>query len=144
LPQNRIERVYQILPPEARDWAIRHGIPQPPLAALSGGQKANQKPLRLLMPDPFTVYQLTPQIPFSSQRIRFAAAVPPGTTQITFWLDGKALETLTDDPYWMWWALVPGQHTLKVTAELTDGTSLTSDPIQFQVVSFAPPDQKPS
>ncbi|MFN8448109.1 MAG: penicillin-binding transpeptidase domain-containing protein [Anaerolineae bacterium] len=33
LPERRIERVYAVLPQEARDWGLRNGIPLPPLGA---------------------------------------------------------------------------------------------------------------
>ncbi len=145
-PQNRrIVRVYQVLPQEARDWALRHGIDQPPTTANPVGAKGtgSQKALRLLMPDPYTVYQLTPQTPLNSQRIRFAAAVPPTATSITFWLDGQEVGSAFSDPWWIWWALVPGHHTLTVSAQLQDGSTQTSDPIAFTVVSFVPPDEQP-
>jgi membrane peptidoglycan carboxypeptidase len=56
-PDRRIERVYQILPQEAQDWAAHHGIERPPIAVESsfglGANQANE--LRMLMPDPYTV-----------------------------------------------------------------------------------------
>jgi len=134
---DRIERVYMILPAEARDWAQRHGIEAPPTVT-----SKDQPTLRLLLPEPYTVYQLTPQIPFDLQRIRLSVAAPPNTQSVTFWLNDEPVGTLTGDTYWMWWALVPGQHKLYATAQLPDGSTLTSDPVRFSVVSFAPPDQK--
>ncbi len=152
--QNRIERVFQVLPQEARDWAVRHHIDQPPATYSSDasgigtheGQVKHpvesQRPLRLLTPDPYTVYQLTPQIPLDSQQIRFTAAVPPDTLSIAFWLDDHPIGTISGDPWWIVWSLVPGHHSLKVTAQLRDGRVLTSDPTVFTVVSYAPPDDQ--
>jgi len=142
----RVSRVYQILPQEARDWALRHGIDQPPAETYTDHAPGadSQKALRLLMPDPYTVYQLTPQIPFESQRIRFMAAVPPATASVTFWLDDQPIDTVSSAPWSIRWALRPGQHTLKATARLQDGSTQTSDPTVFTVVSFVPPDDKPA
>jgi penicillin-binding protein 1C len=140
-PGRRVERVYQVLPPEARDWALQHGIEQPPIpvTAMGSNGAAASGSLRLLLPDPYTVYQLTPQLPFEVQRIRLATTVPPETETITFWMDGVPLETISSDDYWVWWTLVPGQHTLHVTAQMLDGSTQTSDSLRFSVVSFVPP-----
>lgn len=141
----RIERVYQVLPQEAWDYAIKHDIEQPPAAAEAESAVSADAAhtLRLLMPDPFTVYQLNPQIPFDLQQIRFAAAVPRNTELITFWLDGEELGSVYSEPWWLWWPLTPGSHALTVTARLLDGATASSAPIQFSVVSFVPPDLRP-
>jgi 1A family penicillin-binding protein len=146
-PQDRrVERVYQILPQEARDWAIRHGIDLPPDGAQAvAAQGADQQnALRLLMPDPYTVYQLTPNAPFETQRIRFAVAVPADAIAVTYLLDDQIVETVTGEPWWVRWALLPGRHVLRATALLADGTTQTSDPVVFTVVSYVPPDDQPS
>jgi membrane carboxypeptidase/penicillin-binding protein PbpC len=144
-PDRRIDRIYQVLPQEAREWAQRHGIDQPPTEALpvSAQGAGSEKTLRLLTPDPYTVYQLTALVPLESQRIRFTAAVPPGTVSITFWLDDQPLATATSDPWWIQWALVPGHHTLSVSAQMQDGSTQTSEPVAFTVVSFVPPAEQP-
>ncbi|MBX3083306.1 MAG: penicillin-binding protein 1C [Anaerolineae bacterium] len=144
--ERRVERVYQVLPQEARAWALQHHIEEPPLAAAPVIAKGadSQTALRLLKPDPYTRYQLTPEIPLESQQIRLAAAVPPDTAAITFWLDDQPVGSIAGDPWWVMWALTPGQHTLRVTAEMGDGTIQQSDPIQFTVVSFVPPDDEPT
>ncbi len=141
--ERRIQHVYQVLPQEARDWALRHGLDQPPTLTRAANIQPG-KALRLLMPDPYTVYQLTPLVPLNLQKIRFAAAVPAGTTSVTFWLDDQPVGSVKDSPWSITWALLPGQHRLKVSAELQDGSRPISDSIAFQVVSYAPPDDKPS
>ena len=71
-PQDVEERVYLVLPPEAQDWAIRQGIPQPPVGAkIVGGESV---PARLLSPDPYTIFQLTPRVPEDRQKIRLTIA----------------------------------------------------------------------
>ncbi len=83
--QQRVDRVFQVLPQEARDWAMLHHIDQPPMTYSTNTASVNKtwhatdyrqgsrpnspKALRLLTPDPYTVYQLTPLIPFDSQVI---------------------------------------------------------------------------
>ncbi len=142
-PQDRrVNKVYEVLPQEARSWGLRHGIEQPPSAAnlvVNAG-----KGFRLLQPDPYTVYQLSPVIPFDIQKIRFSAAVSPGTKSVIYSIDDKAVGTVNNNPWELWWALVPGKHTLKAVATLDNGQTETSDPTIFTVESFVPPDEQPT
>jgi membrane carboxypeptidase/penicillin-binding protein PbpC len=142
----RVERVYEVLPQEARDWGLRHGIEPPPIAAhavVAASAGAGQG-LHLLQPDPYTVYQLSPVVPFDTQKIRFAAAVSPGTKQLTYLLDDQPIDSVSAEPWETWWALVPGKHILKATATLEDGRTETSDPTIFIVVSYVPPEDQAS
>ncbi len=141
-PQDRrVDRVYKVLPQEAREWGIRHGIEQPPVKTVTTVKNTG---LRLLTPDPYTIYQLSPVMPFDAQKIRFSVAVTPDTTTVTYVLDDQPLDTVTADPWWTWWALIPGKHTLKATATLQDGKTVSSDPILFTVTSYVPPDEQPT
>jgi membrane carboxypeptidase/penicillin-binding protein PbpC len=140
-PERRIEKVYEVLPQEARDWGLRHGIEPPPVALHKvAGLDVG---LRLLLPDPYTVYQLNPMLPLDSQKIRFSVAVPSDTKSVTYWIDGQQVETLTDAPFSTWWALIPGKHKLKATAALENGNTVTSEETIFTVLSFVPPDERP-
>lgn len=144
--ERRIEQVYQVLPQEAWDWAQKHGIKQPPISTFPvSAQGADQREdLRLLLPDPYTVYQLTPLTPLESQRIRLLAAVPPEVRSITFWLDDQEIAKVSTEPWSTWWELVPGHHILKVSAIMQDGSTRIGDLIPFTVLSFLPPDNRPS
>lgn len=126
------QRVFMVLPPEAAEWARQNGIPQPPAGSVTpGGVGA---PLHILSPDPNTVYQISPRLPLSSQQVPFQV-VAAGTIQsLTFSLDGQPLGTLTAAPFELWWTLAPGAHTLQAEAHLADGQSISSAPVQFQVL----------
>lgn len=146
-PSQRVEKVFAVLPQEAHDWASRHGIPQPPssvapVAVVQANGTAGAA-LRILTPDPYTVYQLTPLMPLDSQTIRFTAAVPLGTRHITYQVDGKDVGSADAAPWSAWWALVPGEHKVVAVAALADGTSVTSAPVIFSVTSYVPPDERP-
>jgi hypothetical protein len=138
-----VERVFKVLPQEARDWGLRHGIEPPPVAVHTISAGAGQG-LRLLTPDPYTVFQLSPVTPFDTQKIKFSVAVSPRTTEVTYLLDDKPVETVRGEPWSVWWALVPGQHTLKATATLDDGSKETCESLVFTVVSYVPPDEQPA
>jgi len=136
--QNRARRVFEILPQEARDWAARSGIPQPPQVVTR--VDAHDDALRLLAPDPYTVFELSPLLPPDSQRIRLTAGAPANTRRISYRLDGVLLGAVDASPWAMWWPLQLGEHTLIAEAVLDDGTTISSDAIPFRVVQDALPE----
>ncbi len=136
-PADRVRRVYEVLPQEARDWARRSGIPQPPPQA-AVVVRAEDDALRLLEPDPYTVFELSSTLPAAAQRLRLTVGAPQDTASITYWLDDQPLGTVTDAPWALWWPLALGDHMLTAQALLRDGSTLTSAPIPFRVVQDAP------
>lgn len=135
-PEQAVERVYVVLPEEARAWGIANGITPPPADA----PPQNNQPLRLISPDPFGIYQISPVLPISSQRIRLEAAGPADTVAVTLRLEkagqGVVLEhTDSQAPYLTWWPLAIGQYTLTGTAIDTAGTLHTTEPMRFTVVT---------
>ncbi|HEX2907989.1 MAG TPA: penicillin-binding protein 1C [Phototrophicaceae bacterium] len=138
-PERRVQKVYAVLPQEARDWAIRNGI-EPPPAASSVRQPDETTGLRLLEPDPYTVFQLSPITPADTQRLRLTVGTPPGTQSVTYHLDGKAIGTANAAPWVVWWPLAVGDHELIATATLADGTQQTSTAIPFKVTTYVPPE----
>jgi penicillin-binding protein 1C len=141
-PEEREERVYLVLPPEAREWALRQGIPQPPLDAHLVGAPDDEA--RLLSPDPYTVFRLTPLLPVEAQRIRLRIAVPADALEVTYWLDDAPLSTVQQAPFDSWWTLQPGEHTLYAVVRRSDGTTLTTDSVPFRVTEWIPPEQQPA
>lgn len=136
----REERVYLVLPPEAQDWARRQGIPQPPVdVRVVAGQEA---PVRLLSPDPYTVFRLTPLVPAESQRIRLRIIAPPDAAQVVYRIDGETVAQSDAAPFDAWWALAPGEHALSAEVTLADGRVLEAEPVPFRVSAWAPPDER--
>ncbi|MBN1680958.1 MAG: penicillin-binding protein 1C [Anaerolineae bacterium] len=139
--EDRVERVYLVLPPEAHDWAVREGIPQPPVGAqIAGGENV---PARLLSPDPYTIFRLTPLLPEEEQRIRLTIAVPTHTQSVTYWLDDEELVTVNEEPFDTWWELHPGGHEVYAVVTLDDGSTITTDDVFFRVGAWVPPDEQP-
>lgn len=143
-PDRRVDRVFAVLPQEAREWAIRNGIPQPPDRVSNVGAKpGSTATFRILSPDPYTIFQLAPQTPFENQQIRLTAAVPEGAREVQYSVDGKSVGSATTAPYAVWWPLAYGQHEVVATLTLADGTTQKSAPVSFSVTSFVPPEQRP-
>lgn len=140
-PEEREQRIYLVLPPEAQEWAQRQGIVPPPIGAqIVGGMVV---PARLLSPDPYTVFRLTPLLPEAEQRIRLTIATPTHTAAVTYWLDGEPLARVDDAPFDYWWPLYPGEHELHAVVKLDDGSTLTTDAVPFRVGAWVPPDERP-
>jgi membrane carboxypeptidase/penicillin-binding protein PbpC len=140
-PADDVEtRLFMVLPQEARAWGLRHGIEPPPVALDEVAR--NTGDLRILTPDPETIFQLSPVLPFESQRVRFSVSVPPGTRQIDYWLNGEPVGEASLEPWWAWWPLIPGDYTLEAVATLADGSTQRSPAIAFRVISYVPPEER--
>jgi membrane carboxypeptidase/penicillin-binding protein PbpC len=137
-PERRLEQVFVVLPQEARDWAARNGIRTPPIGAQIVHTDADTG-LRLLEPDPYTSFEISPITPRDTQRIRLTVGAPPGTQSVTYMIDGEVLGTIEDEPWELWWILEYGAHELVASAVLADGTQETSAAIPFRVTRYVPP-----
>lgn len=136
----REERVYLVLPPEAQDWARRQGIPQPPVYVhVLAGEEA---PVRLLSPDPYTIFRLTPLVPAETQRIRLRIVVPADAVRVIYRMDGEPVVESDAAPFEAWWVLSPGEHELSAEVTLRDGRVLEAEPIPFRVTEWAPPEER--
>ena len=134
----RMERVFLVLPQATRRWALEQGLPPPPLDSRDVADDSGV--LRISSPDPYTVYELSEQLPTEAQRIRLAALAPAGTRSLRFLLNGDVVGGAEHAPWQAWWALQTGQYRLVARAELADGGLLESQALEFSVVEAqAPP-----
>jgi hypothetical protein len=123
-----------VLPVEARDWALQNGLRLPPTGAYS----SDDDTVRLLSPDPYTEYEISPITPRETQRLRFHVAAPADTVSVTYLLNGAAIGTSTEDDFSLWWEIELGEWELVAQATLSDGRVLESAPIPFSVVDYEP------
>jgi membrane peptidoglycan carboxypeptidase len=133
----KVEQTYIVLPQEARDWGIRNGVRQPPLGAIV--ELGDDADVRVLQPDPYSIFQISPVTPLETQRIRFTVRTPTGTESVFYTLDGTSLGALDEAPWSMWWGLELGDHELTATAISADGTRETSETVYFRVTDYEPP-----
>ncbi len=139
--ERRAKQVFIVLPQEARDWAIRNGVRQPPVGAIVE-LPDEEEPVRLLNPDPYTIFQISPILPINTQRVRFEAGVPPKTESVTYWLNGKPLAEVMTEPWQHWWTLELGSHELLVVATLQDATTQASERLYFTVTEYEEPQSR--
>jgi hypothetical protein len=92
--------------------------------------------LRLLEPDPYTIFEISTVVPPETQRIRLTVATPPETQRVEYVLDGQVIGAADHAPWELWWMLVEGDHELMARATLADGTIQTSAAIPFSVTVY--------
>lgn len=137
-PDQRVEQVFVVLPPEARDWAVRNRLRLPPPGAETRipDQAAG---VRLLAPDPYSIFQISPIIPRQHQRVRFTVGAPMDTESVTYTLNAVDIGTVDEAPWELWWVLEPGEHVLSATAQRADGVREVSAPVLFSVTEYQDP-----
>ena len=119
------------IPIEAQAWARSQGF-----LLLDD---ANDTPpatdvLILISPVDNTTYRLTPRLNLSAQQVAFSTLADPGFAQVTFFVNGIALTTLSAPPYKTWWTLSIGEHRFWVEGVKTNGEVVKSNVVTITVV----------
>jgi penicillin-binding protein 1C len=133
-PEYVTVETFVVLPQEARDWAIQNGLRLPP----TGAYASDADTVRLLAPDPYTEYEISPITPRETQRLRLSVAAPANTVSVTYLLNGVALGSSAEQPFALWWPLEIGDWELIAEATLSDGTVIRSEAVLFNVVDYEP------
>ena len=130
------------LPVEAQAWARTQGFLLLADYSLESGnslpQSWEQAPdsiLVLLSPRPSTTYRIDPNLDPAMQQIKIEAAAGNEITQVTFYVDGNPLATISSAPYQAWWTLSAGEHQFWVEAEKVDGEKIKSEITTITVLS---------
>ena len=138
-PEKRIEQLALNLPPTLHPWARAEGLLllNDLLAFgeenVAGETAVSANTLRLIAPDPNTLYRISSSLPLTAQKLRFEAIGGVNFNHITLWLDNEPLATLTEPPFETWWPLSPGQHTAWAVGLDSHGAQITSTVITFEV-----------
>ncbi len=119
------------IPVEAYDWAHSQGLP---LLDDANGTPPSTNDLTLTSPIDHTTYRLTPDLDLSAQQLSFATLTAPGLAQVTFFVDGAALTTLSAPPYQTWWTLSVGEHRFWAEGIRTNGEAIKSNVVTITVV----------
>jgi penicillin-binding protein 1C len=135
------------LPIEAQEWAHAQGLTlisdySQTLAALDSGgsppklgeqapDSINESQLILLSPHPNTTYHMDPNFNPSAQQLQIEFAAESGISQITIWVDGILLTTVSSPPYQAWWTLSTGEHRF-----WAEGVTATGEALKSAVVTI--------
>ena len=126
------------LPIEAQTWAHKQGLPlladYSQTTLDSGSLLPNNSSLVLLSPHPDTTYRIDPNFDPASQQIQIEVAVGQAISQVTIWVDGNLLTTLSSPPYQAWWTLSPGEHHFWVEGVNGNGEIVKSENVLITVV----------
>ncbi|MCS7283302.1 MAG: penicillin-binding protein 1C [Anaerolineae bacterium] len=141
-PERVQERVYIVPPAEAWEWARQNNWPLPPEPLLRAADahprsapRTAGPPLVITHPDNGTVYRLSPVVPMAYQAIRVAVRPADGVriAEVTLYVDGEPLATLTTPPYEALWTLQVGEHTFLAEGRDPEGRILQSAPVSIRV-----------
>ena len=102
-------------PTEARAWARDAGLNLTGAPAADAGD-----PIRIVTPATGSVYWLAPEL--GAQQVVLRAATAPGIEDLTFAIDGLIVGAASSADPAITWTLVPGRHTLRVSASRGAGT----------------------
>lgn len=134
-PERRVTQLVLDLPPNMQPWARAEGLTllDDLLSASDQVRTDPAAPLRLVHPDPNTIYRLSPTLPLSAQRVQMEAVTSANWQEVSLWLDNGRLATFTTPPYQAWWTLVPGRHTAWVEGVSANGETVRSAEVTFLV-----------
>ena len=123
------------LPPALHPWARaqRLALLDDLLVASAAGSQPETAALRLIYPDPNTIFRISPTLPRQTQQVRLAAVANAAIHQVTFWLDDAPLATVNQPPFETWWPLSPGTHRLWVEGRDASGETVRTEIVQFEV-----------
>lgn len=144
-PEQRVERVYTLLPAQAWDWAREQGISQPPPTltqqAAGGEQQVASAPLErdlalaMSSPNAGAVYRLDSALPRDAQQIVISTRSGTGVSlvEVTLLVDGRPLAHVATPPYKALWQLKAGSHVFSAEGVDVNGEWVTSDEVWIEV-----------
>ncbi|MCP4426631.1 MAG: penicillin-binding protein 1C [Chloroflexi bacterium] len=138
-PERRSEQLALNLPPTLHPWARAEGLLLLANLTAAGGESGGTETavsanaLRLISPDPNTIYRISSQLPPEAQKLRFEAVAGENLSQVTLWVNDKPLATITEPPFEAWQPIAPGQHTAWADGRDAAGNRITSERISFEV-----------
>lgn len=114
------------LPVEAHDWAREQGLRLLGVENLTRG-------LTLASPTNNTTYRITPDLDLSAQQLAVSTLADPNLSQVTFFVDGYEIATLTSPPFETWWTLSSGVHHFWAEGLTDNGELLKSSEVTITV-----------
>ena len=131
--RNATGDIFLNLPIEAQDWARSQGLP---LLDEANGSSDSTSELTLTSPTDNTTYRITPDLDLSAQQLSLSALTNSDLAQVTFFVDGSALTTLSAPPTscQTWWTLSLGTHQFWAEGVTSNGETAKSNVVTVTVV----------
>lgn len=115
------------IPIESHQWARSQGLP-----LLDDENTASG--LILTSPTDNTTYRITPDLDLLAQQLALSTLTDSTLAQVTFFVDGIPLATLSAPPYQTWWMLSLGEHRFWAEGITTSGEVVKSNVVTITVV----------
>jgi penicillin-binding protein 1C len=137
-PENIAEITVLDLPLEADQWAREHGLTLysdlEQISTPGAAQNASGSP-NVLIRAPVTgsTYVFSNKVPVDDQQIRAEVYSNSQGGKISLYLDDRLVGSGTDDPLIVWLPVMIGKHSLSANVETSDGETLTSVPVEYEV-----------
>jgi len=123
------------LPVEAQTWAREQGLALlADYSQAAGNIDQQEDQLILLSPPPNTTYRIDQNFDPSSQQLQIEVAAGGGISEVTIWMDGNLLATLSSPPYQAWWSLIVGEHQVWAQGLDVNGEMVKSDIVTITVL----------
>jgi 1A family penicillin-binding protein len=119
------------IPVEMQNWARSQGLP---LLDNANATPSATGGLTLTSPTDNTTYRITPDLDLSAQQLALTTLAGTNFTQVTFYVDGSALTTLSALPYQSWWTLSLGTHQFWAEGVGASGERVKSNVVTVTVV----------
>lgn len=140
----RQQKTFTTYPAAFQRWADKKGLSLPPFepCALSkntpGGYSdaypASEKRLvEIDSPSNQDEFMVNTGLPLDNQKIPFRALTSSDAEKVSFILDGQTISSLEHGPFQYLWIPEKGIHTLQAVAELYNGETQQSEPVQFTI-----------
>jgi len=144
-------QTFTLYPAEARDWARKQGIPEPPAVysalcprqpdELASNEKTDTRlppsafrlhPLIFTSPDQGSVFRLSPNIPVDKQKVRVSVRPADGVqaNRVVLLIDGQPLSQGTESL----WQMAPGRHTFEAVGTDQAGNEIRANAVTIEVV----------
>ncbi|MBI5825126.1 MAG: penicillin-binding protein 1C [Chloroflexi bacterium] len=114
------------IPIESHEWARSQGL------LLLDDENANDG-LILTSPTDNTTYRITPDLDLLAQQLALSTLTDSTLAQVTFFVDGIPLATLSAPPYQTWWMLSIGEHRFWAEGVTTSGEIVKSNVVTITV-----------
>ncbi len=132
------------LPPQAAPWAHGQGLTLLSDLGISSQSQAGMDEsdgvaqpagatLNIISLAQGSIYWMDPSFAAQAQRIPLEAAGSGILGETSLWVDGELLASFESPPYLAWWQLEAGEHTVWVQGSDSQGNTLTSEMVSFEV-----------
>lgn len=139
--ESRSSELFVVLPVEAEPWARSVGLNVLPADRVREIELVQSQPvgaasLRIVVPFPGAVYQISATMPRENQKLRLEAAAPRDALRVRLLLNGASVAEFDRSPFSFFWELEPGEYTLTAQSVSAGGTTTDSAPVMFRVLDI--------